>query len=118
MAEQELLAGRRDATFLASPGRAEVAHVAVEDRGGWFAACAPGRHLRGRRCILLVEETLREAVTVHPNGRCRQPGCRVRWPAEYRDPQIIHTDGGNARRACIVTENRSPDHDRAHQEET
>jgi hypothetical protein len=82
----ELLAGRRDASFLASPGRAEVAHIAVtEDGEHYFARCAPGRHLRGPRCILLVEETLREAVTIHPNGRCQHPGCRVKWPAEYQD---------------------------------
>jgi hypothetical protein len=82
--QAELLAGRHDATFLKSPGRAEVSHIAVQDGTGWFARCQGGRHMRGKRCRPLVEETLRLAVQVHPNGRCMQPGCRVKWPADYQ----------------------------------
>ena len=80
--ESEVLAGRRDALWFARPGRAEVSHVAVSENGrNWFAACASGRHLRGKRCRPLVGDLLRPAREVHPNGRCRHPGCRVRWPA-------------------------------------
>lgn len=80
----ELLAGRRDASFYDHPGRAEVSHIAVEDGGTWYARCQGGRHYHGKRCRPLDENTLRLAVQVHPGGRCRQPGCRVKWPAEHR----------------------------------
>lgn len=79
----ELMAGWRNATLLASPGRAEVSHIAVQDGGTWFARCQGGRDLRGKRSRPLDETSLKPAVQVHPNGRCMQPGCRVSWPTEY-----------------------------------
>lgn len=119
---EELLAGPRDANFVASPGRAYRRHIAVtEDGQHYFARCAPGRHLRGPRCIPLIETMLCPAEQVHPGGRCQQPGCRVKWPAEYVDRHALTPTparGGNARPSCTVSAMSSSHAHHAHQEET
>ncbi len=93
MDNDQLLAGRRDATFVRSPGRAEVAHIAVTDNGDdYYARCAPGRHLHGQRCIPLT--MLDPAEQIHPNARCRHPGCRVAWP-DYRPAPSNDPAGSN-----------------------
>jgi hypothetical protein len=86
MAESEQLAGWRDSTLIATPGRPEVLHLAVTENGeDYYARCAPGRTVRGpQRCRPLDPNTLKPAIEVHPNGRCRHPGCRAKWPAGYR----------------------------------
>jgi len=75
------MAGWRDASVIRSHGRARRYHIAVaEDEGNWFAACAPGRHLRGQRCRPIDPPSLTPAHTVSTNLRCQHPGCRALWP--------------------------------------
>lgn len=83
MVDEPLVAGWRDATFLRRPGRAQVRHIAVRDGDEWFARCVGGRALHGEHTMPLDGSMLAPAAQVHPNGRCRRPGCRVKWPAEY-----------------------------------
>lgn len=80
----ELVAGRRDATFLlrADTRRHKVNHVLVVSRTlrigrgviGPAAACNPSY-------IMLCEETYEPVSQAHPGGRCQRNGCRQRWPA-------------------------------------
>ncbi|MDX3672698.1 hypothetical protein [Streptomyces europaeiscabiei] len=74
-----LQAGHRDASFLRRPDvRTDkashiivVSHEYAVGRGVTTsaAACDPKR-------IMIDEGLVRDAVAVHPNGRCRRPGCR------------------------------------------
>lgn len=81
MSTKVMMAGWREASFLRSHGRARVYHVAVSTEGEWFAACAPGRHLRGQRCLPIDPPSLTPAHGVRLSLRCQHPGCRARWPA-------------------------------------
>ena len=74
-----LQAGRRDASFIACPDtrRDKAAHIAVVSHRigllggviGLAAACDPVR-------IMLLDDPTRDAMQVHPNGRCARPGCK------------------------------------------
>jgi hypothetical protein len=75
------VAGRRDASFLHSPGWSGRYHVAVRAQtylaNSWevSAACNP-------RGMLLIEDGLQAASEVDPVLRCRRAGCAGRWPQE------------------------------------
>ncbi len=73
-----LQAGWRDASFLRSPDvhSVKARHIVIASRevaiagggaSGLAAACDPRR-------IMICPPT-RDAAEVHPNGRCRRPGC-------------------------------------------
>lgn len=77
----ELLAARRDASMLNSPGRAARYHVQTR-AGEWKAACrgpAPDGW-DSRRVILLADFTALPLDRVPPALRCRRAGCRQHWP--------------------------------------
>jgi hypothetical protein len=72
-----LQAGWRDASFLNSPDvhSIKARHVVVASRQiaigggarGLAAACDPRR--------IMIGFPVKDATEVHPNGRCRRPGC-------------------------------------------
>ena len=75
-----LQAGRRDASFLNRPDVHSVKanHVVVASH---HYAVGSGISVAAAACdpvgiMIFTDAGLRDATEVHPNGRCRRPGCR------------------------------------------
>jgi hypothetical protein len=80
-ADARPLAGTRDASWYACPGKASVYHVAVKIDGTWMPACNTTLrhgHMAGHKGAILVDESLIDAKDAR--SRCARRGCKQRWP--------------------------------------
>lgn len=80
MADTELMASMRDASFLRCPGRAGKYHAIIKHKDGHRGpACSPGmQHIHD------LEEP---AAGLLESEKCQAPGCRKAFAQLAKDPQ-------------------------------
>lgn len=72
-------AAMRDASLLASPGRARRYHVVADDGGSECCGMPLDLYTGGTGGRSLRDETV-DPASVESWMRCQRPGCRQRWP--------------------------------------